>query len=101
MDEITQPKSGGSVWLGFGMAAGINIAAVIVGGLTLTMGVGLFILLGIGLVQAAWIIPMVESFRKSGQRETMKGIIVAAALTFLLNAGCWGLVATTGISQMR
>jgi hypothetical protein len=54
---------------------GIDIAAVIVGGLTLTMGLGLFILLGIWLVQAVWIIPMVVSFRKSGQRETMKALL--------------------------
>jgi hypothetical protein len=39
------------------------------------MGLGLFILLGIWLVQAVWIIPMVVSFRKSGQRETMKALL--------------------------
>jgi hypothetical protein len=38
---------------------------------------------------------MVLSFRKSGKSETAKGILIAATITFLLNAGCWGLVATS------
>jgi hypothetical protein len=57
--------------------------------------------MGIGLVQAAWIVPMVLRFRATGRRETAKGVIIAAAITFLLNASCWGLVATIGIGSMR
>jgi hypothetical protein len=91
----------GSVWLGFGMATGINVAAGIVGGLTLFFGVGGFVLMGLGLVQAAWILPMAASFRKSGQRKTMKGVIAAAVFTLLLTAGCWVLVAALGISRMH
>jgi hypothetical protein len=83
------------------MAAGANTAAAIAGGLTLAMGVGVYILLGLGLAQAAWIVPMAVSFRKSGQRRTIKGVMVAAAITLLLNAGCWGLVAAMGIGRMR
>ena len=96
-----QPNDEGSVWLGFGMAAVINVAVGMAGGLTLFMGAGSFILMGFGLVQAAWIIPMMVSFRKSGQRQTMKGVIVAAVVTLLLNAACWGMVASLGISRMR
>jgi hypothetical protein len=101
MDELQQPKSEGSILAGFGLAAAINLGAVVVGVITLAMVVGIFILLGIGLVQAAWIIPMVVTFRKSGKRETAKGVIIAAAITFLLNAGCWGLVATIGLGTIR
>ena len=96
-----QANDEGSVWLGFGMAAVINVAAGMAGGLTLFMGVGTFILMGLGLVQAAWIIPMVVSFRKSGQRRTMRGVILAALFTILLNAACWGIVARMGIGRMH
>jgi formate-dependent nitrite reductase membrane component NrfD len=95
MDELQQPKSEGSVWGGFGLAAAINVGATIVGIVTVVVP---FV---IGVVQAAWIIPMVLSFRKSGKRETAKGVIIAAAITFLLNAGCWGLVATIGLGSMH
>jgi len=94
-------KDEGSVWLGFGMATVINVAAGIVGGLTLFFGLGSFVLMGLGLVQAAWILPMAASFRKSGQRRTMKGVLAAAVFTLLLIAGCWALVATLGISRMH
>jgi hypothetical protein len=94
-------KSEGSIWAGFGLAAAVNVGAMIVGALTVTIVVGIFILMGIGLVQVAWIVPMALRFRASGRRETMKGVIIAAAITFLLNAGCWGLVASIGLGTMR
>ncbi|MGA2183692.1 MAG: hypothetical protein ABSH47_11740 [Bryobacteraceae bacterium] len=100
MDEIERKREG-SIWAGFGLAAAINVAAMIVGAVTLTIVVGIFILLGIGLIQAAWIVPMVLRFRATGRRETMKGVIIAAAVTFLLNASCWGLVATIGLGSMH
>ena len=81
---------------GFGLAAAINLGlAAIIGVVTI------IIPLAIGLIQAAWIIPMVLSFQKSGRGETAKGVIIAAAITFLLNAGCWGLVATAGLGSMH
>ena len=101
MDELQQPKSEGSVLAGFGLGAAVNVGAAIVGVATIAAVVGIIILLGIGLLQAAGIIPMVMSFRKSGKRETAKGVIIAAAITFLLNAGCWGMVATIGLGSMR
>jgi hypothetical protein len=83
------PNGKGSVLAGFGLAAVINLGAAIVGIVTIVVP------LAIGLIQAAWIVPMVLSFRKSGKSETAKGILIAATITFLLNAGCWGLVATS------
>jgi formate-dependent nitrite reductase membrane component NrfD len=76
----------GNIWAGFGLAAAINIGAAIVGIITVVIP---FV---IGVVQLAWIIPMVITFRRKGKTEMAKGIIIAAAITFLLNAGCWGLL---------
>ena len=45
----------------------------------------------IGLSQLVYMIPAVLIFRRRGDTETAKGLIVGASLTFLLNAACNGL----------
>jgi hypothetical protein len=52
------------------------------------------VLLGIGVVQAAWVVPLWFHFRRIGETETAKGILIMASIIFLLNAGCWGFVAS-------
>ena len=92
------PADRGSILKGFGIAAAVNIGAVVMGVITIAAVIGIFVLLGIGLVQAAWIIPLVLHFRKMGKPETAKGVIIAAAITFLLNAGCYGFIAVVGLN---
>jgi hypothetical protein len=46
----------------------------------------------IGLGQWLWLWPLRRSYLRAGETETAKGILVAGAITFLLNAGCWGLI---------
>jgi len=94
---LPQPDRG-SILKGFGIAAAVNVGAVIIGVITIAAVIGIFLLLGIGLIQAAWIIPLILHFRKMGKPETAKGIIIAAAITFLLNAGCYGLIAVVGLN---
>jgi hypothetical protein len=95
-DEI--PPNLGSVGKGVGISMGLTIAALVVIGLLSIAGAraqfgGVFVLIfGIGIVQAAWIIPLWVHYDKVGESETAKGILITAALIFLLNAGCWGLV---------
>jgi hypothetical protein len=83
----------GSVGKGFAIAASINLGAAIAGLLTMVVGIGVFLILGIGAVQALWIGPLYFMYRARDETETAKGILIAAGITFLLNAGCWGLVA--------
>ena len=66
-------------------------------GLVLLGSIGLFVLGGIGVVQTAWIIPLWRYFRRMGETETVKGILIMASIIFLLNAGCWGLVGTMSL----
>lgn len=47
---------------------------------------------GVGLGQWLWLVPMRRSYLRHGETETAKGLVVAGAITFLLNAGCWGLI---------
>jgi hypothetical protein len=48
--------------------------------------------LGIGLIQLLWVIPMVRSYRRKGETETAKGLIIQAAIVAMLNATCWGVL---------
>lgn len=54
--------------------------------------VGLLLFGGIGVVQLAYVIPLCLHFKKKGQTNVMKGLIIAASITVLLNVGCWTLV---------
>jgi hypothetical protein len=46
----------------------------------------------IGISQLAYVIPQALSYRKQGRSESLKGLWIGAGVTFLLNAGCFGLV---------
>jgi hypothetical protein len=50
---------------------------------------GLPYLAAIGLVQLFYMIPAILIARWRGHMALAKGLIVGAALTFLLNATCW------------
>jgi hypothetical protein len=70
----------------FGALVGAGMIAAIAAPLAL-------LLLGIGVVQLLWIIPLSVHYRRIGETETFKGIVIMASIVFLLNAGCWGFVA--------
>ena len=82
------PSAGGSV--GKGILWAIIALVIAAMGSVVAMGIPL---LFIGVVQLAWVIPMVIHFRKKGAPQTANGILIFAGLTFLLNATCWGVVA--------
>jgi hypothetical protein len=45
---------------------------------------------GISIVQLAYVLPTLVYLRKRGRTAMAKGLIIGAALTFLLNGACWG-----------
>ena len=47
-------------------------------------------LLGIGIVQLLYVIPVVLWARRREMKTFASGVIVGAAITFLLNGACWG-----------
>ena len=95
MTDNLQPGLG-SVGTGVVIGLGLTIGAIVVGLLFagITGGVTAIVLLGIGILQAAWIVPLVRHHRTKGETETVKGLWIAASIVFLLNAGCWGVVAS-------
>jgi hypothetical protein len=51
--------------------------------------VGMILFGGIGIVQLAYVISLCLHFKRKGQTNVMKGLIIAASITALLNVGCW------------
>jgi hypothetical protein len=49
-------------------------------------------LIFIGIIQLVYIIPAIIFYYRDGRRGVVKGLIIGAAITFLLNATCAGLV---------
>jgi len=50
-----------------------------------------------GLSQFLYIGPLMLYARKLKRPGLFRGLLLVAALTFLVNAGCWGLIATSGL----
>jgi len=51
--------------------------------------VGVVVIGGIGAVQLAYLVPLSIYLKNKGQTDMMKGLIIAASITALLNVGCW------------
>ena len=75
----------GSVGFGISIGLGLNVVAVVA--MLVTPG-GFAALPFLGLVQLLYLVPIALSCRRRQRPETMKGIIIIAAITFLLNAAC-------------
>jgi len=59
-------------------------------GLSFQMGIiALYALFGIGIAQLFYVIPLVIWFKQRCQWGLMKGVIIGAVMTALLNGGCW------------
>lgn len=106
MARAEEPGSGREVAEGFGIglalqltplalltAAGIPCAfasgflSEVCGGL---YGLSFLLFGAIGVGQLLYIVPAVLWARRRGRTGVVKGIVIAAALVFVLNAACWG-----------
>jgi hypothetical protein len=56
------------------------------------LSLGEYVVFTCGLSQLIWLVPLWIWFRRKGETESAKGVILAAAITFLLNSACWGLI---------
>jgi len=85
----------GTVGRGVGIGALLTLGGIVASGVLMVVYIGFAMLFGIGLAQLMWIIPAYLRYKKRGETETAKGILIAAGLVFLLNASCWGVLATS------
>ena len=54
-------------------------------------GIAFFGIFGIGLAQLLYILPLIIWLRRKGRNDTMKGVIIGAVITLLLNGSCFVL----------
>ena len=94
-EESRRGGLGAGVGLGLLLHVVVGTLAVFSGGLDSETGV--VMLACIGLSQLLYMGPAMLIARHKGHAATMKGLALVAAITFLLNAGCWGLILTAGL----
>jgi ABC-type Fe3+-siderophore transport system permease subunit len=96
-----QPK--GSAWAGFALALLLHLLQLpitfLVDFVSRAELAFLYPLVFIGISQLVYIIPAIIIFHRRGEPQTVKGLLIGASLTFLLNAACSGLI-YNGISQL-
>ena len=88
-------KEEGHILLGMLLCWLLNIVQLGIAAVLLTTGERtlptVFILVGaIGLLQFVYVIPIWRLFRNRGKSMTARGLLIAASITALLNAACWG-----------
>jgi len=82
----------GSILKGVTLVVGLHVAFVVV-----AIGAAAFpliapagvLLLGIGVTQLAYVFPLLAWASNRKESRTTTGIVIAAALTFLLNGACF------------
>ena len=55
-------------------------------------GIAFFGLFGIGIAQLFYVLPLTIWLSRKGRNDTMKGVLIGAAITLLLNGGCFVLL---------
>jgi hypothetical protein len=77
----------------FGLGVALGLGSFVIGD-DVAGGIGMFALLCIGVAQVAWVGPFLLWTRRLGRPGLAQGALIAAAITFFLNAACWGLIFT-------
>ena len=74
---------------GFLVAAGVNALAIAVSVALISMMIGIPLVVGFGLLQFAWLLPIRARFTRAGKTESAKGVLITAGITVLLSAACF------------
>jgi len=75
------------IWRGIGLALLMHLIQLPLAAVTVFLS-----LVFMGISQLLYIIPAIVIYRRRGRPGVVKGLIIAAAVTFLLNATCTALV---------
>ncbi|HBE20795.1 MAG TPA: hypothetical protein DEG17_00930 [Cyanobacteria bacterium UBA11149] len=90
----------GKIFLGVLLLTGCHILILTILGAIASAATGnynigiiyLYALLGIGIAQLIYVIPLIIWLRWKRKWGIMKGVIIGAVITALLNGGCWLLL---------
>lgn len=93
-------RSRGSIWGGLALTLGLHLFAQVPAVFLIFtiapgeegLGLAIYPPMFIGLSQLVYMIPAILIFRRRGDTGTAKGLIIGAALTFILNSTCNGLL---------
>ena len=96
MNETKPVSPGKDVWLGIGLALLLHLIQLPLAAITVFAS-----LVFMGVTQLLYIIPAIVVYHRRGRRGVVKGLIIAAALTFLLSATCSALVLSELGIQLR
>ena len=88
IDERDQHQRA-EVWRGLGLTLLLHLIQIPFAVLTVFIS-----LIFLGVTQLIYIIPAIVMARRRGRPGVVKGLIIGAALTFLLNVACSGFVLT-------
>jgi hypothetical protein len=86
-DPMFLEKSQGSIWMGVGQVFLFHLAQIPLAFMTSFLSLAV-----ICVSQLAYVIPALIIARRKGHDATVKGIIIAASLTALLNIACTGYI---------
>ena len=94
-------KDEGSLFLGLIVCWLLNMTHLGIAFLLFAHGEGtlptVFVLVGgIGLLQIAYVVPIWHVLRRKGKKKMAKGMAIAAVITALVNAVCWGVLYVNG-----
>jgi len=88
---MEEPRSQhGEVWRGIGLALLLHLIQI-----PFTVITYMFSLIFVGVSQLVYIVPAIVVYRRNGRPGVVKGLIIAAAITFLLNATCTAIFFAT------
>ena len=85
-----QPSQQREIWRGVGLAFLMHLFQVPFAFVTSFIS-----LIIVGISQLVYIIPAIIFYWRDGRRGVVKGLIIAAAITFLLNATCTAIIFST------
>jgi heme/copper-type cytochrome/quinol oxidase subunit 4 len=89
VEKTEEPHGKGSFWLGVAIAGGVNVAALAIGVATIFIGVGVIVLMGFAVLQVLWLMPFFLKYKRKGESNTCKGMLLAGGITVLLSATCF------------
>jgi hypothetical protein len=85
-----------TVALNGGLAAALVLAGVIGSSIYQPFAAIIFAAPFIGLIQLIYAIPLCLYLRRRRQWNWIKGVVIGACITALLNGGCWYLLGIAG-----
>ena len=87
-DQMMEERSRhGEIWRGIGLALMLHLIQI-----PFAFATSFISLIFVGVSQLVYIIPAIIFYWRDGRRGVVRGLVIAAAITFLLNATCTVLI---------